>query len=197
MTGYVLFALFQLPAANAPNLATIFVCRFLQGAFGAAPSAILSGTLADIWTPKQRGFAMPCTGTFLMIGPVIGPMVGSIIVKSSFGWRGIFNFTCIATLAIAALTFPLLPETYATVLLERRASRMRRMTRNWALRARSEEQENSLSDIFDKCLSRPAKMLALEPILLLMSIYISVVFGNLAHIPTYYYQVFSLTAGQD
>ncbi|KAJ0283144.1 hypothetical protein COL940_004737 [Colletotrichum noveboracense] len=53
--GYVSFALLQLPAANAQSLFTIFVSRFLQGVFGAAPSAILSGTLADIWTPKQRG----------------------------------------------------------------------------------------------------------------------------------------------
>ncbi|TEA13322.1 Citrinin biosynthesis cluster MFS transporter mrr1 [Colletotrichum sidae] len=175
--GYVSFALLQLPAANAQNLFTIFASRFLQGVFGAAPSAILSGTLADIWTPKQRGFAMPCTGTFLMIGPVIGPMTGSVIVQSSFGWRGIFNFTAIFTLAIAAVTYPILTETYSPVLLAKRARRMRHMTRNWALRARSEEQDRNLKDVVENCLSRPAKMLVLEPILLLMSTYISVVFG--------------------
>ncbi|KAK2773755.1 MFS multidrug transporter [Colletotrichum kahawae] len=175
--GYISFALLQLPAANAQSLLTIFVSRFLQGVFGAAPSAILSGTLADIWTPKQRGFAMPCTGTFLMIGPVIGPMTGSVIVHSSLGWRWIFNFTAIFTLAIAAITYPLSAETYSPVLLAKRAKRMRHMTRNWALRARSEEQDRDLKDVVEGCLSRPAKMLVLEPILLLMSTYISVVFG--------------------
>ncbi|CCF39169.1 MFS transporter [Colletotrichum higginsianum] len=177
MTGYVTFAILQLPAANAQSLFTIFVFRFLQGLFGAAPSAILSGTLADIWTPKQRGFAMPCTGTFLMIGPVLGPMIGSIIVKSTLGWRWIFNITAIFTLSVAVVTYPVLTETYSPVLLERRAKRMRHMTRNWALRAKSEEQESSPNDIVEKFLSRPAKMLFLEPILLLMSTYISVVFG--------------------
>ncbi|KAI8228140.1 Citrinin biosynthesis cluster MFS transporter [Colletotrichum sp. SAR 10_77] len=175
--GYVSFALLQLSAANTQSLFAIFVSRFLQGVFGAAPSAILSGTLADIWTPRQRGFAMPCTGTFLMIGPVIGPMTGSVIVQSSLGWRWIFNFTAIVTLAIAAITYPLLSETYSPVLLANRARRMRHMTRNWALRARSEEQDRNLKDVVESCLSRPAKMLVLEPILLLMSTYISVVFG--------------------
>ncbi|KAK1531569.1 MFS transporter [Colletotrichum paranaense] len=178
MVGYVTFALLQLPAASAQSLYTIFVFRFLQGVFGAAPSAILSGTLADIWTPKQRGFAMPCTGTFLMIGPVLGPMIGSVIVKSPLlGWRWIFNITAIFALTVAVVTYPALTETYSPILLERRAKRMRHMTRNWALRAKSEEQESNLNDIVEKCLSRPAKMLFLEPILLLMSTYISVVFG--------------------
>jgi hypothetical protein len=45
--------------------------------FGAAPSAVLSGMLADIWTPKQRGFAMPAAATFLSIGPILGPIVRS------------------------------------------------------------------------------------------------------------------------
>jgi MFS family permease len=73
--GYIGFAILQLPVAEAHGITTIFAFRFLQGVFGAAPSAILSGTLADIWTPKQRGFAMPATGTFLMIGPILGPIV--------------------------------------------------------------------------------------------------------------------------
>ncbi|KAI6443371.1 hypothetical protein MCOR17_011424 [Pyricularia oryzae] len=137
----------------------------------------MSGIMADIWTPKQRGFAMPCAGTFLMIGPVIGPVVGSVVASSSLGWRWIFNLTAITCLGVALLTFPVLTETYAPVLLEQRARRMRHMTRNWAFRARSEEQEQSFHSVIESCLARPAKMLFLEPILVLMSTYISVVFG--------------------
>lgn len=180
MAGYILFILSQLPAGAANStLATVFVSRFLQGFFGAAPSAIMSGTMADMWTPKQRGFAMPCAGTFLMVGPVIGPIVGSAVASSSsLGWRCIFNATAVACLAVGLVTFPILTETCSPVLLEQRARRMRHMTRNWALRARSEEQEQSFRDVVEGCLARPAKMLFLEPILVLISTYISVVFGE-------------------
>ncbi|KXT10056.1 hypothetical protein AC579_9671 [Pseudocercospora musae] len=177
LAGYIAFAGWQLAAFSTQSLTSIFVCRFMQGVFGAATSANLSGTLADIWTPKQRGFAMPYTGTFLMVGPILGPMIGSMIVKSPLGWRWIFNVTAIFTLVIAVLTYPILMETYSPVLLARRAGRLRHMTRNWALRANSEEQETTMRDTLDRFLSRPAKMLVLEPILLLMSTYISVVFG--------------------
>lgn len=59
-------------------------CPRQKGVFGAAPSAILSGMLADIWTPKQRGFAMPCAATFLAIGPILGPTVGNRVAPVIF-----------------------------------------------------------------------------------------------------------------
>lgn len=75
LAAFVSFTLVQLPVITATSPVTIFILRFLQGFFGAAPSSILSGTLADIWTPKQRGFAMPAVGSFLTIGPILGPLV--------------------------------------------------------------------------------------------------------------------------
>lgn len=77
MLGYLAFTIMQMPVVDARSLVTIFIVRFLQGFFGAAPSSILSGVLADIWSPKQRGFAMPTVGCFLTIGPIFGPLVGA------------------------------------------------------------------------------------------------------------------------
>jgi MFS transporter, DHA1 family, multidrug resistance protein len=55
---------------------------------------------------------------------------------------------------------------------------MRHMTKNWALRARSEEVKHSFREMLEKYVARPAKMLVLEPILLFVSLYISVIFGE-------------------
>ena len=44
--------------------------------------------------------------------------------------------------------------------------------------SRSEEAATSFRDIAERFLTRPAKMLVLEPILLCMAFYISVVFGK-------------------
>ncbi|GAB7325185.1 hypothetical protein MBLNU13_g09261t1 [Cladosporium sp. NU13] len=177
LLGYLAFAILQVPVAQAQNLTTILVFRFLQGVFGAAPSAILSGMLADIWTPKQRGFAMPCAATFLSIGPILGPTIGAIIVQSPLGWRWIEYIIAISSLVVAVITYPVITETYSPVLLARRADRLRKMTHNWAIRARSEEKATNVRDMAERFLTRPAKMLVLEPILLCMAFYISVVFG--------------------
>ncbi|KAM3419057.1 hypothetical protein BST61_g5012 [Cercospora zeina] len=179
IAGYLAFAILQLPIADAQSPTTIFCLRYLQGLTGAAPSSILSGTLADIWSPRERGFAMPTVGAFLTIGPILGPLIGSVLVQSALGWRWIANVVAIASFLIAICTFPFMPETYSPLLLARRAERMRHMTRNWAYRSKSEEARSSLGDFAERYLLRPARMLALEPILLMMTMYVSVSFGLL------------------
>ncbi|PIB02403.1 putative transporter [Cercospora beticola] len=179
LAGYLAFAVLQLPIADARSLTSICILRFLGGFFGAAPSSILSGILADIWSPRERGFAMPTVGAFLTIGPILGPLIGSVLVQSVLGWRWIANVVAIASFFIAVFTFPFLPETYTPLLLARRAERMRHMTRNWAYRSKSEEAQSSIGDFAERYLLRPARMLALEPILLMMTLYVSVSFGLL------------------
>lgn len=70
------------------------------------------------------------------------------------------------------------PETCAPVLLARRAKRLRFETGNWALHAKHEERRVDFKEIATKYLSRPAKMMIQEPILALITIYLSFVFGG-------------------
>lgn len=70
-----------------------------------------------------------------------------------------------------------MPETYAPVLLSRRAKRLRHETGNWALHAKHEERKINLREIGDKYLSRPARMFFQEPILALITIYMGFVYG--------------------
>lgn len=78
-----------------------------------------------------------------------------------------------ALLAIALVV----PETYAPVLLTRRAKRLRHSTGNWALHALHEERKINPREIADKYLSRPARMFVQEPILALVTIYMAFVYG--------------------
>jgi membrane associated rhomboid family serine protease len=75
------------------------------------------------------------------------------------------------------LGFIIIPETYAPVLLQRRAKKLRYETKNWALHAKAEEQPVDLRLIVEKYLERPFKMLAMEPILVLVTLYMSVIYG--------------------
>ncbi|CAG8422992.1 unnamed protein product [Penicillium salamii] len=52
-------------------------------------------------------------------------------------------------------------------------------TGNWALHARAEEKVVSLRDIMTRYILRPFQMLALEPILLLVTLYIGFIYGFL------------------
>lgn len=86
--GFLCFAVLQVPLAVAKNLETILICRFLAGAFGAAPLAISPGILVDLWEPYARGIATLSWLITVYAGTIAGPLVGVFTLESpDLGWR--------------------------------------------------------------------------------------------------------------
>ena len=85
--------------------------------------------------------------------------------------------TLIMTATFGAIAFVAVPETYAPILLTKRAKHLRHKTHDLALHSLQEEKEVTLEDIGTRYLLRPTKMLFLEPILFLVTIYMAFVFG--------------------
>jgi MFS family permease len=117
------------------------------------------------------------SATFL--GPVLGPIVGGFITDSYLGWRWTAWITLIASSFFGLLALIVVPETYSPKLLQQRAARLRRETKNWALHSFLDEHEPTLAEIGQKYLLRPFQMLAMEPILICMTIYLALVYGIL------------------
>jgi hypothetical protein len=67
-------------------------------------------------------------------------------------------------------------ETYAPVLLERKAARLRKITGSVGPQAKSRGNLSPLVHL-GRGLSRPLKLLVLSPVVLLLSIYVAFVFG--------------------
>lgn len=177
--GFFIFAIFQIPVAVAQNLQTIMLCRFFGGMFGSAPLGIVGGTLTDFWGPLDRGVAMTIFAGATFIGPVAGPIVGGFIVQSHLGWRWTEYITAIMGFFFGTIGFLVVPETYAPVLLSRRAARIRFATRNWAIHAKLDEQQVDFKSITERYILRPFAMLLKEPILDLVTLYMSVIYGIL------------------
>ena len=79
------------------------------------------------------------------------------------------------------LAFAFLPETYAPVLLQWKAQKLRRAdpVQNAEVYAEHERSDWSLHGIIHRTVYRPIQMLIREPILLLVTIYLSLVYGVL------------------
>jgi len=77
------------------------------------------------------------------------------------------------------LGFFFLPETFAPVLLARKAKRLRKADpeRNKELYVESERVSWATRAVLERTIFRPFKMLLVEPILLLSTIYLSVAYG--------------------
>ena len=153
--------------------------RFLVGVFGAAPLAVVAGTLADFWGPVERGFALGLFAGATFIGPVAGPIVGGFITQSYLGWRWTAWITLIMASFFGPLAYFICPESYAPVVLQRKAAKIRFETKNWAIRAPADENQVNMKEIVNKYLLRPFVMMAFEPILLLITFYMSIIYGIL------------------
>lgn len=117
---------------------------------------------------------------------VIGPIAGAYLVQDA-GWRWVFRVLAIAAGVMTVFTFLTMRESYASVLLKRKAQKLRQETGNDKLRSKL---DNGLSpkEVFMRAIVRPLKMLCLSPIVFLLSLYMAVVYG-------YLYLVFTTITG--
>ncbi|KAG4428625.1 hypothetical protein IFR05_015889 [Cadophora sp. M221] len=177
--GYFCFAIFQIPVAVSQNLYTILITRFIGGCFACAPLAIGGGLIADMFGPVDRGVGICvfCSATF--IGPMIGPILGGFITQSYLGWRWTAWFTLIMATIFGTLGYFTIPETSHSRILQKRAKKLRFETKNWGIYSQADTVKIDLKTILKIYVTRPLQMLILEPILLLITIYMSLVYGIL------------------
>ena len=171
------YLLFIIPCAVAKNIQTLLICRFFAGLFASAPLTLAGGTISDVWDNEERGFAIALFAAAPYGGPVLGPIVGGF-VGENIGWRWIFWVQLIFAGAMFAFKCTL-PETYAPVILKARAKRLRKETGDENILTEQELFKVPLSELLVDTLVRPFGMLATEPILLLLSLYIALIYGLL------------------
>lgn len=164
--------------AGAQNIETVLILRFLAGSFGSSPLTNAGGTISDIFTAKQRGLAMSVFAAAPFLGPSIGPIVGGFTGEFA-GWRWVQGVMAIFTGILWFAGILLLPETYAPVLLRKRAVLLHKETGK-VYRSKFEEKEVlAVGKTFRIALLRPWTLLFREPIVLLLSIYLAIVYGTL------------------
>lgn len=179
LAGYAVFAIFQVPVAVAQNVETIMLGRFLGGFAASSPLAVVGGLLADMWEPIERAYAICAFASGGFAGPVAGPIVGGFIVDSYLGWRWTAWITLILAAVVGIFGLFAIPETSAPRILQHRARKLRFETGNWALHAKADENPITRRTIVSVYLIRPFVMLIQEPILALVTAYMSFIYGVL------------------
>lgn len=176
---YALLTAFNAGAAGAQNIHSLLILRFLAGAFGSSPLTNAGGVIADMFSSKERGLALSVFAAAPFLGPTIGPIVGGF-VGETVGWRWTEGVMAIFTGILWIIGALLIPETYSPVLLRRRAEKLSKMTNKvYKSKLEIENGSKSVREIFGTALSRPWILLCMEPIVLLLSVFMAVVYGTL------------------
>lgn len=179
LIGLIGCAIFQIPLALAKNIQTVLIARFFMGAIGSAVLSVGSGMLAEVWGPSTRAVAIGLSATSMNMGSIVGPIAGSFVL-ARYGWRWIAWMTllvCAGILAIAPFT---LRESSRQIILERKASRLRKKTNDSRYQTRTKKQGGTdISVLTQKYFKLPLQMITQEPILIIITVYLTLVYGTL------------------
>ncbi|KAF2171347.1 hypothetical protein M409DRAFT_63670 [Zasmidium cellare ATCC 36951] len=179
VTTYAGLTAFNAGAAGSQNIWTLIILRFFAGAIGSSPLTNAGGVIADMFSAKERGLAMSLFAAAPFMGPVLGPIVGGF-VGETVGWRWVEGVMAIFTGVLWIFGSAVVPETYPPVILRQRAKKLSQMTGK-VYKTRGDIQQGSVpvGEIFKTSLSRPPILLTREPIVLLLSIYMAIIYGTL------------------
>ncbi|KAF1848813.1 MFS general substrate transporter [Cucurbitaria berberidis CBS 394.84] len=184
------FAIFSIAVAVAKDLQTILICRFFAGLFGSSPLAIVAAVFADMFNNRLRGLAVAVFSVTVFMGPLLAPFIGGFITDSYLGWRWTEYISGIMGFIAFGLLMLFMEESYPPVVLINKASELRRRTKNWGIHAKQEEIEVDFKELIVRNVSRPMRILFTEPIVLLITIYMSFIYGLLYLFLTAYALVF-------
>lgn len=198
LVGIFGFCIFTMACATAKDTQTLMITRFFSGFFAASPVALVPASLSDLFNSAERGVAVGMYTMAVFIGPFTAPFIGGF-TASSLGWRFTLYIPAFFGFFILILLILLGRETYAPTILVEKATVLRRQTRNWGIHARQDELEIDFHELLTKNLARPVRLLFTEPIVLLLSLYMSFIYGLayalLQAYPVVFGEIYGMPAG--
>lgn len=173
------FTCMNIGCALCPNIGAFIVFRLLAGSFSACPLTISPAILGSVWNLKVLGVGVTVFSIAPMAGPCVGPIMSGYIVQNHQLWRWVFWLFVIlgGICTVVSLT---VAETSNSMQLTKKAKRLRKETGNERYKSPAEVAASlDKGALFRRTIFDPFKLLALEPMLLAITIYMSFVYGLL------------------
>ncbi|KAL2810350.1 efflux pump antibiotic resistance protein [Aspergillus granulosus] len=173
LISLAVFIIWLIPCAVAKNLGTMIAGRLLGGLTSAAFQSVAGGTISDLFTRQTLQLPMMVYTATPFAGPVLGPIIGGF-VNYNTSWRWSFYVIIIWSAVLWVLCVIFMKETYAPVLLRRKAQRETNRADLDALAI-----VDSMQGALVKSLYRPFLLLSLEPMCLCLCVYTAIMIGTL------------------
>jgi multidrug resistance protein len=191
MASNIVFIAYNIGCSQAHSFSQLAAFRFLSGVGGAGPITIGGGVLGDLWSADERGRASALYSLGPLLGPCLGPIAGGFIAEYT-SWRWVFYIVIIVGTLAATFGAIFLPETYAPVLIQKKVDKLRKDTGNNMLKSKFEKDETP-TQILYRALFRPIILLATQPIIMVLTLYQSIILGTYYILIVLFTRVFMAT----
>lgn len=108
--GLALYIGATLACAAAPSMAVLIGARFVQAVGCCTVVVVARAIVRDAFDVQAGARALARASSILAIGPIAGPIVGSLL-EVGFGFRAAFVLQALLAAALLAVTLRVLPET--------------------------------------------------------------------------------------
>ncbi|KAJ3501882.1 hypothetical protein NM208_g16843 [Fusarium decemcellulare] len=165
------FFVWNLVCGFASTKETLIASRFLAGFGASAIYSLAGGVLGDIWRPEHRGRSLGMYLLIPLLGAAVGPIIGGFMAERTT-WRWMFWSTSIFQGVMVVVSFFSFFETYAPVVLQRRAAKIRKETGNDRYHTATEKLNEGKSSVavLKQALTRPLRLLAFHPLIQVSSL---------------------------
>ncbi|KAI5286476.1 hypothetical protein KEM54_006762 [Ascosphaera aggregata] len=200
----ILFTFCLAMSGVTESFAGMLLSRFFIGCGGSVFSALLGGIISDMYPTEELNTPMAIFSAATLFGTGYGPLICGYMV-SRHTWRWAFYMQAICNGAILVYGYLFLRESRADVLLSRRAAQLNKWyeeleatgnlgvvlpvdpekpsatTRVVKLRwkCRSDDQRQSIMQIFIVSIYRPFNLLVTEPVVFFFSLWVAFAWGIL------------------
>ncbi|GAA5908018.1 hypothetical protein JCM8208_004025 [Rhodotorula glutinis] len=195
----LVYLVFFIPTAYGQNIATVIIARFIGGIAASTGSTLVGGTVADLFEAHERGLPMAIFSIMAFAGTGLGPAVSGYI-ELKLGWRWISWVQMMLCGVLTVLIILFTRETRGSVILSRRARKLRKETGDGRYQCRSDAERASLAVLLKVSMTRPIYLLCTESIVFFVSLWAGFSWGSLyllvEAVPLIFGNVYGFNAGQ-
>lgn len=148
------YLVFLVPIARAQNITTVIIARLLAGIAGSTGSTLVGGSIADLFDSSTRGWPMSVFSVMAFGGTGLGPMTMGF-VEDAWGWRAIAYIQIVMAGVLCVAVIFLTEETRGSVILSRRAAKLRKDTGDSRYQCRSDAERASMTVLIKQSMTRP------------------------------------------
>ncbi|KAF3045262.1 hypothetical protein E8E11_001663 [Didymella keratinophila] len=177
--AYGTFLLLLLATTYVESLAPFLVLRLFSGYFSSTTISNFGGTIADLWHHNDTGPAMSWFLWAATGGSPTGFVLFSFIAHGRT-WHDVFRvmfLICLAFWFILVITLYALGETRHSVILLKRAKKLRKATGNEEIEVPDDLKQRGPKQLFGTALARPFRFLATEAIVQFGALYNGFLYG--------------------
>ncbi|KAH9205939.1 major facilitator superfamily domain-containing protein [Leptodontidium sp. 2 PMI_412] len=175
--SFVVFILATVGSALTRYPAAFMFLRFIQGVFSSPALCTGGASISDVFAADVLPHAMTIWVISCQAAPAVGPIIAAFAVPVLEYRFTMWDLVIAATPVLVLLC--LLPETNPDTILIQRATRIRKLQDDMSYKYWREitVQRHTTSDMLRESITTPLKITFLDPAMLFINVYSSLIYG--------------------